>query len=88
MSSDRYTKLVLTLIALALWGLLLRDLFPMRAAFAKEGELSNVNLAQIAGVPLSPGPIEVQLKQPIRVEGGNETPVMTVQVLNVPGPKK
>ncbi|MBI3267523.1 MAG: hypothetical protein HYZ53_00765 [Planctomycetes bacterium] len=84
MQSDRYTKFVLTLIAVALWGLLVRDFLPMRTASAKEGELSNVNIAQFAGVALSPGVLDFQFKHPIKVEGGNDAPILVIQALNAP----
>lgn len=90
MKTDRYTRVMLTLIAVALWGLLLRDLLPLRSATAAgEPQLANVNLAQIGGMAISGGPIEVQFKQPIRVEGGNEVPLLTMQTLGGgPMPKK
>lgn len=89
MPTDRYTRCVLTLIAIALWGLLLRDVLPIRKATAADEAVPQVNLAQIAGVPLAPGVLDLQFKQPIRVEGGNDTPVLIIQTLNPqPGPKK
>jgi hypothetical protein len=60
---DRWTKAALWLIALALWGLLLRPIFlPEPAGAARE--IANVNISEVGGLRLNVGgPLPVRVER-------------------------
>ena len=50
MAIDKYTKTVLTVIALALLGLLCKDVPVVPSAYAQAGpQITDVNIVQVAG---------------------------------------
>lgn len=71
MKADFYTKVILTLIALGLWGILLKPLFISEPVIASNG-ITDVNIREIAGKRLDNKALNVNIKK----VGG----------FNVPGP--
>ncbi len=61
MSNDRYTKIMLTLIATALWLLVLIQVGTPPAA-AQQGP-TNVNIVEIGGQEVDEGRIQVDLRR-------------------------
>ncbi|GJM17004.1 MAG: hypothetical protein DHS20C13_23310 [Thermodesulfobacteriota bacterium] len=61
MKIDLYTKITLTLIAIALWGLLLQPLIISRPVVASTG-ITDVNIKQIDGKNIKPT-IDVNIKE-------------------------
>lgn len=82
MAIDKYTKTVLTIIALALLGLLFKDVSVVPSAYAAGAEeprapqpqITDVNIVQIAGWSIpKPNPRQRNHKAflPVEVGGGN-----------------
>lgn len=70
MKIDLYTKFVLTVIALALLGMLFKPIFVSKGANASDGygqkkEIVDVNIKEIGGVPFS---VSMFPALPVRVE--------------------
>ncbi len=69
MKIDLYTKVILTLIAIGLWGILLKPLFITEPVIASNG-ITDVNIREIAGKRLENKALNVNIK---KVGGYNVT---------------
>jgi hypothetical protein len=66
MTIDKYTKAVLTLIAVALWGLLFKDVPVVSTAHAVLGrETIDVNISEIGGQNLFGKYLPVEERNPV-----------------------
>jgi hypothetical protein len=69
MKTDTYTKIMLTLIAIGLWGILLKPLFITEPVVASNG-IMDVNVQKIAGRSVDKRTLNVNIR---KVGGFNVT---------------
>jgi hypothetical protein len=71
---DRYTRIVLTLIAIALWVLVLKPVFFVEEAYA-ERQVVDVNITEIAGRGLYSKELPVDVGHTIGVRVNNASEI-------------
>ena len=62
MKTDFYTKVILTLIAIGLWGMLLKPLFISETVIASNG-IMDVNIRKIAGMRLDNRTLNININK-------------------------
>lgn len=62
MKTDLYTKVMLTLIAIGLWGILLKPLFITEPVIASNG-ITDVNIQQIGGLSVDKRTLNVNIRK-------------------------
>lgn len=72
MKTDLYTKVILTIIAIGLWGMLLKPLFISEPVIASNG-ITDVNIKKIAGMNLDNRTLNININKVggYRVTGPN-----------------
>lgn len=61
MKIDLYTKIILTLIAVALWGIMLKPILISDAVVAQDNKIIKVNLAKIGGEKVGKNNLNVNI---------------------------
>lgn len=62
MKTDLYTKIILTIIAVGLWGVLLKPLFISEPVIASNG-ITDVNIKKIAGMNLDNRTLNININK-------------------------
>lgn len=62
MKTDLYTKIMLTLIAIGLWGVLLKPIFITEPVIASNG-ITDVNIEKIGGLSIDKRTLNVNIRK-------------------------
>ncbi len=77
MKTDLYTKIVLTIIAIALWGILLKPIF-ISESLGASNRILDVNIKEIGGRTVSDKILDVNIQ---KIKGQNLiTPTLPVEI--------